>query len=111
MWVGIKEEVAPPRTDSSLLRTQNFGCMENEPLCVVVFPFIILLYLHRLALLLEKALWLAKISTPPFVEKCLTKLFRTEYTKHNEQGSRAAVSHNERLCLARVRSTGVRSFT
>lgn len=77
MWVGIKEEVVPHRTDSSLLRTPNFGYVENELLCIVVFPFIILLYLHRLVQLLEKALWLAKISTPPFVEKSPIRLFRT----------------------------------
>lgn len=44
-WVGIKEEVAPHRTGSSLLRTQDLGYMDNEPLCVVVYPFIIV-FIH-----------------------------------------------------------------
>lgn len=39
-WVGINEEVAPHRTGSSALRTQDFGYMDNESFCVVVFPFI-----------------------------------------------------------------------
>lgn len=41
-----------------------------NPFCVVVFPFIVLLYLHRLEQLLEKALWVAKISEPPLFHEC-----------------------------------------
>ena len=41
--------------------------------CVAVFPFITLLCLHSLHQLLEKALWLAKISEPPLFQECLIK--------------------------------------
>lgn len=97
-WVGIKEEGAPHRTGSLLLRTQDLGYMDNEPLNVVVFLFIIILYLHRLVQLLGNALWLAKVSTPPCAEKSLTRLFRTNEVYQTQRA---------RLWSSRFRTTKV----
>lgn len=96
--MGIREEAAPHKTLSSLLRTQDLGYMDNEPLNVVVFLFIIILYLHRLVQLLGNALWLAKVSTPPCAEKSLMGLFQTNKVYQTQRA---------RLWSSRFRTTKV----
>lgn len=44
-----------------------------NPFCVV-FPLIVLPYLHRLDQLLEKSWWLAKLSEPPLFHECLIRV-------------------------------------
>lgn len=112
MWVGIKEEVVPSQDRQFTTKDSELWLHGKWTTLCRVFPFIILLYLHRLVQLLEKALWPAKISTPPFVEECLVGLFQANwYIKHNELESRAGVSYNKGSCLVHVKQAGVGSFT
>lgn len=112
MWVGIKEEVLPSQDKQFTTEDSELWLHGKWITLCCVFPFIILLYLHRLVQLLGKS----SVASQDFhTTLCWGvpgwAIKQTGYIKHDELGSRAGVSHNKGLCLAHVKHTGVRSFT